>query len=268
MQATAGAVRLSAFRAGSAAFLNRAEALPGLDRVAGGELARHRFEAAEQTAAMIYSHYPAVHHPPGKADRPIGGRKHRVPRGSRKIHTAVSRKPAPGRFVKAADHGRCGVQWPMPSRPGGCRFGPAGFGRGPNACQNQGKNERCSGAPPGAPGPHGRCRRSGTDWWISHRRGSRSRARHGSSSVQPRLVRRRHTRSGGGESPGSRKGRGCGGNEAERRAKPLRCCSTLDEAVCCALILPAQPGKFPPAATGAGEPPGKSGWEQEIRASG
>ena len=47
MQATAGAVRLSAFRAGSAAFLNRAEALPGLDRVAGGELARHRFEAAE-----------------------------------------------------------------------------------------------------------------------------------------------------------------------------------------------------------------------------
>ena len=141
----------------------------------------------------------------------------------------------------------------MPSRPGGCRFGPAGFGRGPNACQNQGKNERCSGAPPGAPGPHGRCRRSGTDWWISHRRGSRSRARHGSSSVQPRLVRRRHTRSGGGESPGSRKGRGCGGNEAERRAKPLRCCSTLDEAVCCALILPAQPGKFPPAATGAPE---------------
>lgn len=125
MQATAGAVRLSGFKPRSAALLELTKTLAGQDRIAGGEDARHRFEAAEQATPVIDSHDAAVHHPPREADGAEGGRQHCVSRRGSQVNAAVAGKPALRRLVEDPENARLGMQGPYPPGRGWCRFGPA-----------------------------------------------------------------------------------------------------------------------------------------------
>ena len=200
---------------------------------------------------MIDREDSPVHHPAAKPDRPRSRGQHRTSRAGCQIHAAVPGQPALGRLIKPADNLRFGSQRPLPGR------------------------DRCS-----ICGSHARARRpqcsaGSKDCRGQHQNtGSQSGRRSGRTGRQ-RTGNRRNTHASSPRPGAQLRGTGPSevdarspGSEApaaveEERPEGLRRCSTLDEAVCCALILPAQPGKFPPAATGAGEPPGKSGWEQE-----
>lgn len=118
MQATDGAVRLSVFRPGSFPLFNDSYALPLPDLVTGGQFACHRFEAAEKSAAVVDGNHPAVHYPPGEADRPAGGSKDSRSGRCSKIHPAVSGKPALLGLVESADHRRSRIQRPFPCAAG------------------------------------------------------------------------------------------------------------------------------------------------------
>jgi len=191
---------------------------------------------------VVDGYYAAVHHTAGEADRPGGRTQDGVPGCGREVHAPVSGQPALGGFVETANNAGHRGQRPLPAWCGRCRSRKTRHRGAPCASQGEEEDHKYGGR---TPGPRGRL--------AVGRRTDRRRNIHGASSARTKAAAP-PVRPCCGPRPGWLMVRcRCGGDEAQQRAELLRRWCTLDEAVCCALILPAQPGTFPPAATGAPE---------------